>query len=167
MGLDRPTTSKATKGRARGHRSGLSRGVPLVVVEDRGSSSRRIALDPTGVRASAHGDEMRFVGSSHRHDRLNGLRTRKQIALSAERDQALKIRAERREAEARVRHLNFELVAKVVLLASAVGISIAVIIGSTGNPTLLRFSLAASGGWGVIAAGLARMLRPKIQNSTK
>lgn len=138
--------------------------VPLGSRQDRGSSSRRIALDPAGGRAGARGDELLFGGFPHRHDDNKGLRTERQIALFRQREAARREQAERREAEARVRHRNFDLVQRVVLLVMAIPIGAAVAIGALGNPELLKLALAGASAWSVIAAALYR-LRPKLNES--
>jgi uncharacterized membrane protein len=104
---------------------------------------------------------LRFARPPHSRDELNGLRTRKQISLFIERENARQVRAERRTAEARVRHMNFELVTRIVLLILAVGIGISVIVGVLGNPSVLELSVLAASVWGAIAAALLRLLRPR------
>ena len=70
-------------------------------------------------------------------DENRGLRTERQIELYRRREAAKRERAERcevearaREAEARVRHLNFELVQRGVLLVMGVVIGIAIVFGA-------------------------------------
>lgn len=104
---------------------------------------------------------MWFARSSHKDDELSGLRTRRQISLYIERENARQVRAERREIEARVRHLNFDLILRIVLLVLAVGIGVSVVVGALGNPTALKLALLAASAWGAIAAALLRVLRPR------
>jgi hypothetical protein len=104
---------------------------------------------------------LRFLGPFRGRDELDGLRTRKEISLFVERENARQVRAERRGAEARVRHLNFELIAEIVLLVLAVGIGTSLIVGALGDPGLLEVSLLAASAWGAIAAALLRLRRPK------
>jgi hypothetical protein len=89
-------------------------------------------------------------------DENQGLRTKRQIELYRQREAAKRERAERREVEARVRHLNFALIQRVVLLVMGVAIGIALIIGARRDPALLEISLASASVWGAIAAGLYR-----------
>jgi len=99
---------------------------------------------------------MRRSSRSKQLDPNSGLRDRRQIQLYIEREEARKQRAERREVEARVRHSNFELIQRIVLLGLAVVIAIALIVGILGNPALLKLAVVAASALGAIAAGLAR-----------
>lgn len=105
--------------------------------------------------------KLRFLGFSGGRDELDGLRTRREISLFIERENARQIRAERRSAEARVRQLNLELVTRIVLLVLTVGIGTSLIIGALGNPSALRLSLLGASAWAAIAAALLRLLRTK------
>jgi hypothetical protein len=124
------------------------------------------ALDPAGVRAGARGDELLFDGYSHKRDENNGLRTERQIALYRQREAAKRERAERRELEAQVRHSNFELIQRAILLLVGVAIGVALIIGATGEPNLLKLALVATTGWATLAAALYRRGRPKQAEKT-
>jgi hypothetical protein len=108
---------------------------------------------------------MRFPRSPDRRKQegLNGLRTRKQIELFREREAARRERAERREAEARVRHRNFDLIQRAILLVVAVAIGIAVIVGALGNADLPKLAVAGASAWAAIAAALYRF-RPKSES---
>jgi hypothetical protein len=103
---------------------------------------------------------LRFAGFSDGPDEFRRLKTRKQIELFRLREAAKCDQAERKEAEARVRHLNVDLAMRIVLLVLAIGIAISVIIGAAGDPEALKLSLVAAGAWGSIAAALSRLLRP-------
>lgn len=63
---------------------------------------------------------------------------------------------QRKAEEARVRHLNFELVQRVVLLISAVAMAVAIGVAATGNATALKLALGAGGVWAAIAGALYR-----------
>lgn len=98
-----------------------------------------------------------------KQDENQGLRTERQIELYRQREAAKRERAERcevearaRESEARVRHLNFELIQRAVLLFLGVIIGMVVMIGALGNSELLKLSIAAASLWGSIAAALYR-----------
>jgi hypothetical protein len=93
---------------------------------------------------------------SDRPDREPGLRTHAQINLFVARERALLERATRLEAELRVRHLKFDLLQRVVLLTLGVAIGVLVSIGALGNPAMLKLAIAATTGWGLIAAALSR-----------
>lgn len=99
---------------------------------------------------------MRLPSPSRKQDKTRGLRTERQIALYRQREAAKRERAQRRAEEARVRHLNFELVQRIVLLVLAVAIGVAVVIGATGDAGLLKLALGAGGIWGAIAGALYR-----------
>jgi hypothetical protein len=99
---------------------------------------------------------MRFSSPVDKQGEDNGLRTRRQIDLYLERERALKARAERRATEAWVRHLNFDLVQRAVLLVIGVLIGAAVMVGALGDPGLLKLTLAAVSAWGGVAAILYR-----------
>jgi len=108
--------------------------------------------------------QLRHSASSRKKQNEDqGLRTERQIELYRQREAAKRERAERceaearaRESEARVRHLNFELIQRAVLLAMGVIIGMVVFIGALGDPELLKLSVAAAGLWGSIAAALYR-----------
>lgn len=104
------------------------------------------------------GDEL--FDSRHKRNGSSGLRTERQISLFRKREAARRERAERREADARVRHLNFELVQRGVLLVLAMTIGIALMIGALGNPEAFKLAAGGATAWGVIAAALHRW-RPK------
>lgn len=104
---------------------------------------------------------MLFDGSSHRRDQTSGLRTERQIDLFRKREAAKREQAQRKEAEACVRHLNLDFVIRIVLLVIAILIGISVIVGALGNPIALELSLVAASAWAAIAAGVIRVLRPK------
>jgi hypothetical protein len=106
-----------------------------------------------------------FDNSRHGGDEIDGLQSREEIDLYVERKKARKIRTERREAEAHVRHLNLDLAMRIVLGLLAVGIGIAVIIGAAGEPGVLKLSLVATSAWAAIAAGAIRVLRPKSEKA--
>lgn len=97
---------------------------------------------------------MLFSGSSHKRDEIKGLQTERQIALFRQREAAKRERAERREAEARVRHSNFELIQRVVLLACAIVIGLGIAVGSANNPDVLKLAMGGGGVWGVMVATL-------------
>jgi hypothetical protein len=103
---------------------------------------------------------MRPPPPSKKRDPDKGLRTERQIQLYRLREAAKRDRAERREAEARVRYSNFQLVQAAVLLAVAVLIGVAFVIGLLANQQLLKFAVPAAGAWGALAAALYRW-RPK------
>ena len=95
-----------------------------------------------------------------------GLRTERQIELYRQREAAKRERAERceiearaRESEARVRHLNFDLIQRAVLLVLGVTIGVVLMIGVLGDPELLKLSIPAATLWGSIAAALYRWER--------
>ncbi len=102
---------------------------------------------------------MAFFGSSKERDELDRLRTRRQIGLYVDRENARRIRAERRSAEARVRQLNFELIARVVLLALTVGIGVGLLIGFLGNPDALKAAVLGATAWATVAVALLRLSR--------
>lgn len=103
---------------------------------------------------------MLFDGVSDKRDESRGLRTSKQIALFRQRQAAKREQAERREAEARVRHLNFDLVQRAVLLILALAIGIVLLIAALSNLDELKFALGGASAWAAIAAALYRW-RPK------
>lgn len=109
---------------------------------------------------------MLFDGSSHKRDQESGLRTERQIDLFRRREAAKREQAQRKEAEARVRHLNLDFVIRIVLLVIATLIGISVIVGALGSPTALKLSLIAASAWAAIAAGVIRALRPKPKEET-
>lgn len=104
---------------------------------------------------------MRFFGAWGQRDELDDLRTRREIDLFIEREHARQVRAERREAEAQVRHRNFELITEIVLLVFAVAIATSVIAGAMNNPGILKISILAASAWGAVAAALLRLLSSK------
>jgi len=120
-------------------------------------SDSRARRDHRGSR----GGEVLFDGSSHRRDQTSGLRTERQIDLFRKREAAKREQAQRKEAEACVRHLNLDFVIRIVLLVIAILIGISVIVGALGNPIALELSLVAASAWAAIAAGVIRVLRPK------
>ena len=91
-----------------------------------------------------------------RGSELNGLESPDEIALFVKQQKALLVLAERREADARVRHSNFELIQRAVLLALAVVVGLAALIGAAGDPELLKLALGAGGILGAIGAGVHR-----------
>lgn len=99
---------------------------------------------------------MLFSRMPNRDSQLEGLRDRRQIDLYVEREEARKRRAERREVEARVRQMNFDLVQRAVLLVLAIAVSVAVVIAAASNPELLKLAVGAGGLGGVIAAMVFR-----------
>jgi uncharacterized Tic20 family protein len=103
---------------------------------------------------------MALLRGSNRGSELEGLDNPEEIALFIQRERALIVRAQRKEADARVRHSNFQLAQGIVALVLAVAIGIAVLIGAASNPELLKLSLVATSAWGAIAAALYRW-RPK------
>jgi Na+/H+ antiporter NhaD/arsenite permease-like protein len=108
--------------------------------------------------------KLRYSASFKKKQNENqGLRTERQIELYRQREAAKRERAERceiearaRESEARVRHLNFELIQRAVLLVMGVIIGTVVIIGVLSNSELLKVSLAAASLWGTVATALYR-----------
>lgn len=122
------------------------------------------------MRAGARGGELLHEGPRHKHNgrkrqALDGLNER-QINLYRQREAARREQAERREVEARVRHLNLDLAMRIVLGLLAVGVGIAVIIGAAGEDTeLLKLSAVAASAWAAIAAGAIRVLRPKSEKA--
>jgi hypothetical protein len=108
--------------------------------------------------------KLRYSASFKKKQNENqGLRTERQIELYRQREAAKRERAERceiearaRESEARVRHLNFDLIQRIVLLVLGVIIGMVAMIGAFGDPALLRLSIAAATLWGSIAAALYR-----------
>jgi uncharacterized membrane protein len=85
-----------------------------------------------------------------------GLRTRRQIELFRQREAAKRERVQRRLEEAHVRHLNFELVQRIVLLISAMAIAIAIGLASAGSATALKLAIGAGGVWAAIVSALYR-----------
>jgi hypothetical protein len=84
------------------------------------------------------------------------LYTERQIALYRQRETAKRDRASRREADARVRLLNFELVKRIVLLIVTVGIGLGLVFAVLSNPGLLEASFGAAAIWGLVVASLSR-----------
>lgn len=99
---------------------------------------------------------MFFDGSSHKRDTSQGLRTERQITLFRQREEARREQAKRRETEAHVRHLNFDLFQRAVLLVLGIAIGTAIVIGALLDPGLLKLGLLAASAFGAIAAGLHR-----------
>ncbi len=99
---------------------------------------------------------MRFSSPSKRPDPDKGLRTERQIQMYRQREAAKRERAERREAEARVRFFNFQLVQSVVLLTVTVMVGVAFIVSLVVSPQLLEVAIPAVGAWGAIATLLSR-----------
>jgi len=97
-----------------------------------------------------------LLRDSKRGSELNGLNNPDEIALFVKQQKALLVLAERREAEARVRHSNFELIQRAVLLALAVIVGLAVLIGAASDPELFKLALGAGGILGAIGAGAHR-----------
>jgi hypothetical protein len=91
-----------------------------------------------------------------RGSELNRLKSPDEIALFIKQQKALLALAERREADARVRHSNFELIQRAVLLVLAVVVGLAVLIGAASDPELLKLALGAGGILGAIGAGVHR-----------
>jgi hypothetical protein len=87
-----------------------------------------------------------------------------EIALFIQQQEALLILAERREADARVRLSNFELVQRAVLLGLAVAIAATAIIGAAGSLELLKLAVAAGGLLGAFGAALNRRDRKRRGN---
>jgi len=100
--------------------------------------------------------KLRLPSPSSKQDENKGLRTRRQVELYIEREKARQARAERREAEARVRHLNFDLIQRMVLLVIGASIGAAASLGVLGDPQLLKPAAIAASTWGVVAAALYR-----------
>lgn len=94
--------------------------------------------------------------SFHRRDRDNGLRTQRQIELFRQREAAKRERVKRKAEEAQVRHLNFELVQRAVLLISAVALAVAAGLAASGNTAALKLAVGAGGAWAAIAGALYR-----------
>ncbi|HEY8816103.1 MAG TPA: hypothetical protein VIP57_13495 [Candidatus Dormibacteraeota bacterium] len=99
---------------------------------------------------------MPSIRGSHRGSELNGLGSPDEITLFIRQQEALLVRAQRKEADARVRHSNFELIQRVVLLVLAIAVGVAVVIGAAGNPELLKLALGGGGLLGAIGAALHR-----------
>lgn len=97
--------------------------------------------------------------SRHKSDEIDGLRTERQIELFRKREAARRERAERREAEARVRHSNFELVMRIILLTLAVVVWLMAILGAPGDPVLRWLSLIGAGAWTAVVGTLIQILR--------
>jgi uncharacterized membrane protein len=91
-----------------------------------------------------------------KQDENQGLRTERQILLYRQREAAKRERAERCEVEARVRHLNFELIQRIVLLVLSVIIGMVAVLGAFNDPELLKLASGAAAVWGMIAAALYR-----------
>jgi hypothetical protein len=100
--------------------------------------------------------KLRLLSPSKTRSENNGLRTERQITLYRQREAAKRERAERREVEARVRHSNFELIQRAVLLVIGVGVGSAIIVGGAGDPDLLKLALAAASAWAAVSAALYR-----------
>jgi hypothetical protein len=92
---------------------------------------------------------------SHQHP-PRGLKTRQQIALSDQREDVLLKRAERKHKEEEVRHQAFDLFQRKVLLAIAVVIAAAMVIGILGHPEIIKLALAAASAFTAISAVLLR-----------
>ena len=94
--------------------------------------------------------KLRLSPSFHNRYEDTGLRTQRQIELFRQREAAKRERAERRAEEARVRHLNFGLVQRAVLLVAAIAIPIAIGLGAVGGGTELKLAVGASGLWAAV-----------------
>lgn len=102
---------------------------------------------------------------SFRHrDRDNGLRTQRQIELFRQREAAKRERVKRKAEEAQVRHLNFELVQRVVLLVSAVALAVAVGLTASGDTSTLKLAVGAGGVWAAIAGAMYRFSSKKRED---
>lgn len=102
---------------------------------------------------------MSLLQGSDRGNELSGLSSPDEITLFIRQEEALLVLAKRREADARVRHINFDLLQRAVLLVLAVVIAIALIIGVLSNPALLKLAVVAASALGAITAGLTRWRR--------
>jgi hypothetical protein len=100
---------------------------------------------------------MRFSQPLGERDGTNRLRTQRQIDLYVEREKAKRTAAERREVEARVRQLNFDLIQQAAFLAIAIGIGISLIAGAVANPDLLGAGVFASSAFAALIAALHRL----------
>jgi hypothetical protein len=99
---------------------------------------------------------MRFPSPFKRADLDRGLRTERQIQMFRQREAAMQDRAERREAEARVRWFNFLLAQAVVFLAVTVTLTIAFMTGLAPSPRLLEVAIPAAGASSAIATAFHR-----------
>jgi predicted PurR-regulated permease PerM len=99
---------------------------------------------------------MSLLRGPNRGGELKGLGSPDEIALFIQREKALMVRAQRKEADARVRYSNFQLVQGIVALVLVVAAWIAVVIGAVSNPELLKLALGAGGILGAVGAALHR-----------
>lgn len=155
--------------KARRHRSRPVLGVSLASKTGTQFVPDALALDPAGVRVGcARRTKLLFQGPPHKRRDVDVLGSTDEIALFRQRELALRERAERREVEARVRHLNLDFALRLVLGFIAVGIGICMVIGVLASPALLRASLVTGSAWGVIAAsafGVGR-LKPRASGDS-
>lgn len=99
---------------------------------------------------------MRFPSPFKTADLSRSLRTERQIQMFRQREAAMQDRAERRQAEARVRWLNFLLVQAAVFFAVAVTLTIAFMVGLATSPRLLEVAIPAAGASSAIATTFHR-----------
>lgn len=99
---------------------------------------------------------MRTSQPFHDRDENSGLRTQRQIELFRQREAAKRERAQRRAEEARVRHLNFELVQRTVLLIATVAVAVTIALAAVGNDAALKVALGAGGAWTALASFIYR-----------
>jgi hypothetical protein len=102
---------------------------------------------------------LRLPPISQKRDEIGRLKTERQIQLFRQREAARRERAERREAEARVRHSNLDFVQRAVSLVLAVAICVALLLGDVGDPVLLKLVAGAGATWGALATALYRSRR--------
>ena len=88
---------------------------------------------------------MRLSAPTAERSEDEGLRTERQIALYRMREAAKRARVERKEAEARVRHLNLELVERTTYLITVVVLVILWIAGAASDDGLLKAALLIGG----------------------
>lgn len=99
---------------------------------------------------------MSLLQGSDRGSELNGLSSPDEITLFIRQEEALLVRARRQEADARVRHSNFELVQRAVLLVLMIAVGLAALIGAASDPELFKLALGAGGILGAIGAAVHR-----------
>jgi hypothetical protein len=99
---------------------------------------------------------MLLPGGSSKKDELQGLGSSEEIALFVQQQAALVVKAQKEEAQQRVRHLRLDLVQHIILLVLWVAIGIALAIGTLSNPELLKVALGGGGAWAV-AGGFYRL----------
>lgn len=102
------------------------------------------------------GEAAKLLQGSNRGSELEGLSNPDEIALFIRQQEALLVRAQRQEADARVRHSNFELIQRAVLLVLMIAAGVTMLIGAAGDPELLKLALGGVGVLGAMGAAAHR-----------